>query len=371
MRVVCNVEELKKAAPIVARAFARRAAYDFPRAVVVETAENGVELRTATPNSGVALLVPAEVEGRGTVALPAGLFGEVVENLPAGRAEIRLNPDGTVGVLCERIRFDLCPFSPEGFPHAYPGAGEPVCSAEAPALRALVRSVAFAAADESETPALTGVLLALRGNILEAVASDGVRLAVRRIEISNPAREWSGIVPREAALELGRFAEGVPGTLSLEEASGRLVVRGDGAAFWTELVSGKFPEYGKFLSSGGTFRIRAGYAALRDACRRVGAVSRDARGFILLRPASSVLALESNVPEVGSARDELDISSEGTPSEVAVGVRYLAEGLAAMDGLDDVVVRIDGPNAPVVLAPPEGNEYAYVVAPVRVPAPVE
>ncbi len=334
--------------------------------LLVEAGSGRVELVATDLEIGIAASIPATVDRPGEVALPSRMLVEIAASLPPGPVEIGLNPDATVAIASGRARFDLLAIPPGEFPRVHWERTEPVCTVDADVLRLLARSTVFATSTDASRPVLTGVYLSAHGRELVAVATDGARLALRKARLPEPARGWTGVVPARAMSELSRLLAGLLDEVTLEAADGRLLVRLGGVRFWTGLISGSFPEYGGLVRGDYRFRVRAGLEALRDAVRRVAVTARDGANTLRLTPGRGVLVLESNTPEVGSSREEIDVSMEGTPVGVAVNARYLLEGLAAMDEEKEVTVGINDPGSPVVLTPAEEEEYAYVIAPVRI-----
>lgn len=76
------------------------------------------------------------------------------------------------------------------------------------------------------------------------------------------------------------------------------------------------------------------------------------------------LKVSSSDTGTGAHSTTLKVETEGDANKVTMNFRYVSDGLAAM-GTDKVKMRlIDGMN-PVELRPAEGDEYRYIVMPIR------
>src|SRR5258708_3272029 len=79
-------------------------------------------------------------------------------------------------------------------------------------LVSAVEQTQMAASTDEARPGLTGVLVQIQGGALTMAATDGHRLAVRKLAATSPADlEASLIVPARARAELSRVLKGEPG----------------------------------------------------------------------------------------------------------------------------------------------------------------
>src|SRR5438046_2274450 len=77
------------------------------------------------------------------------------------------------------------------------------------------------------------------------------------------------------------------------------------------------------------------------------------------------LTLTSNTPEVGKAREEVEVTAEGEPIEAAFNARYLMDCLNNIEA-DELFFELTGPLSPGAIRPAHHSDYVYVLAPVRV-----
>ncbi len=69
--------------------------------------------------------------------------------------------------------------------------------------------------------------------------------------------------------------------------------------------------------------------------------------------------------EIGQASEEIDAKYEGTEMTVAFNPAYLIDGVEAVVG-DEVVVETVDALRPAVVRATEGEDYLYLLMPVRV-----
>ena len=130
---------------------------------------------------------------------------------------------------------------------------------------------------------------------------------------------------------------------------------------------GEFPNYRQLLPDQHESRMTVSRQQLLDAVRRVGLLARDTTPVRLEFNALGV-RLSSSSPDLGQAVETVEARYEGEDLTVAFNPQYLADGLNAAVG-DTVRLDVrDGLKPGVVRG--DGDEFTYLVMPVRLPAPV-
>ena len=67
---------------------------------------------------------------------------------------------------------------------------------------------------------------------------------------------------------------------------------------------------------------------------------------------------------MGRATETFNTKLEGENFEIGLNSRYLLEALRAIDD-ENITILFNGPNAGVVINPVEGNEFTYMIMPMR------
>ena len=68
--------------------------------------------------------------------------------------------------------------------------------------------------------------------------------------------------------------------------------------------------------------------------------------------------------EMGDAKDEFAVESEGEEMDISFNVRYIADVLKAIDD-DSFFMKFISPINPCVIEPCEGSDYFYMILPLR------
>ncbi|MCL6450680.1 MAG: DNA polymerase III subunit beta [Acetobacteraceae bacterium] len=369
MHVLAGQEELCSGVQVASRALPGRTPAPMFGGVLL--AAQGSQLRLVGTDGELRIecWIPAKIKEEGTVVLPGRYLGDILRSLPGGEVEVSAEPSGHVA----QLRWGRSEFSIHGFPaQEFPadeaqGLQGPLLI-ERRALATLLRQTVFAVSRDDARPVLTGAQFTFAQSALEAVATDGFRLAFSRVPMaaaSGAAPQGTrALIPGRALAELERLVgagdEPVGVFLGQRQAAFNL----GSARLSTSLIEGQFPNYQQVIPRSFQSRARVSRQALHDACERASLVSRDGSNAVRLSLTPERLEVSAQSPDVGWVREELDLTLEGESMEIAFNARYLMEGLRAADS-DEVQFEASGPLSPSRLLTPGGEDFFYLVLPLR------
>jgi DNA polymerase-3 subunit beta len=211
------------------------------------------------------------------------------------------------------------------------------------------------------------VLLEISREGVVLVATDSYRLAIRDL-VATSSAEAKAIVPERALSEAGRAASAdEKGTVELWVDESQVSFRLGSLTLTSRLIEGEFPNYRQLLPDTHESRLSVSRQQLLDAVRRVGLLARDTTPVRLEFNALGV-KLSSSSPDLGQAVETVEARYEGDDLTVAFNPQYLADGLTATTGESVRLDVRDGLKPGVVRG--DGDEFTYLVMPVRIPAPV-
>mgnify|MGYP001098089047 FL=1 len=72
----------------------------------------------------------------------------------------------------------------------------------------------------------------------------------------------------------------------------------------------------------------------------------------------------SSITSLGSANDKIDAVIDGNRVEIGFNNRFMLEALKVVD-TDEVRIELNGAVSPILILPPEGDSFLFLVLPVR------
>jgi len=362
----CDRDALSEALQTVQRGVSTRPGIPALTGVLIEaTTEGRLELTTTDLEVSARLAIDVQVQEAGIALVPARLLSDTVKSLSDAPVDVETDAS-SARIRCAAYEGSLRLLPAEDFPGLQEPSGIRV-GVEAGRFAEAVSQVARAASRDEARPVLTGVLLEISREGVVLAATDSYRLAIRDL-VATAEREAKAIVPERALSEAGRAAAAdEKGSVDVFVDESQVSFQTGGLTLTSRLIEGEFPNYRQLLPEGHESRLSISRQQLLDAVRRVGLLARDTTPVRLEFNALGV-KLSSSSPDVGQAVETVEARYEGEDLTVAFNPQYLADGLTAATG---ELVRLDvrdGLKPGVVRG--DGDEFTYLVMPVRLPAPV-
>ncbi len=349
---------------------------------VLLTAEGGgegkggrVEFAATDLEVGVRTLVPADVVTPGQLTLSAKKLYEIARELPAGPIRIAARENLYAELSAGRVVVNLVGLAPEEFPALPAREDVPLAPLDLPTIRTMIERTLYAASSDETRYNLNGVYLERvekeGAAAARMVATDGHRLALVDRPVAGGLEGLSRgvILPRKGLQELKRLLDEGTGD---EEGKLRAAFRENSGLFLVgetllvmRLIEGAFPDYRQVIprETGGAARIDR--EALVRALRRVSIVSAEKSRAVKLALAPGLLEVSTTNPDLGEAKEELEIEYAGGKLAVGFNARYLLDFLGALDA-ETVILDIQDETSPGLFRGVGEEGLLGVVMPMRI-----
>jgi DNA polymerase-3 subunit beta len=233
-----------------------------------------------------------------------------------------------------------------------------------------LRATLFASSSDEAKQLLTGVHLGLNADGLECAATDGHRLAVLRLQNSADGEaELDVTVPARSLRELERLLSSRSATdpVSLFCDHGQVVFQWADQVLTSRSLDGTYPNYGQLIPESFSRVLKLDRRGLLSALERVAVLADQHNNVVKLssNPSDGQLAISADAQDVGSGAEAIAAEISGDAIQIAFNVRYVLEGLKAMQ-CERVELRCNAPTTPVVLAPDDASAFTYLVMPVQI-----
>jgi DNA polymerase-3 subunit beta len=325
----------------------------------------GDKLKVVGTDLDLTITVNAQVSGLedGVIVAPGRLVTDIVRALEPGVVSLEADDDD-LRITSGRSQFSVRTHPAGDFPRLPAPSGETV-TLPVDGLADALRQVVRAASSEDSRPILTGVLMAAEGEGLRLVSTDSYRLAVRDLAgVGVLGADQRVLVPSRALNELGRLLGG-SGDVALRLGQHDATFTTGDVAVTTRLIEGEFPNYRQLIPSSYPNKLTVGKDDLLGAVRRVKLLARDPTTPVRIELRADGIRLTVATNDWGTAAEDVDAKYEGVDMLVAFNPAYLIDGVEAIIG-DEVILSTLDALKPATLRPTEGDDYLYLLMPVRV-----
>ncbi len=364
MRFSCDTNDLNASLSIVSRALAVRSPKPILEGILMESCEEGLRLTCTDLALGIETTIPATFEEEGRVVLPGKLLCEVVRKLPSGIAEIRISDRLQTTIRCQSSRTTITGLDPVEYPELPQVTGESF-SMQQGVLRDMIGRTLFAIAVDESRPILTGCLMEIGRSEMRVVALDGFRLAMRREAVSGPEKEVSAVVGGKVLGDIAKILSDTEEEVSLVFSRSHVRLNIGSTRIVARLLEGEFIRYRQILPEEWQTRVTISRAELASAIDRASLIAREGKSnLVCFKIDGETLDVTSN-SEMGDVEEKIGVFTEGRDLTIAFNVRYLTDVLKALSD-EQIVMRFNSNVSPCVVCPTEGENYLYLVLPVRV-----
>ena len=145
----------------------------------------------------------------------------------------------------------------------------------------------------------------------------------------------------------------------------QLIVCHGSTVLMIRLIEGKYPNYKQLIPQNLNETIHINREALLSSLKRVSLLSNQKSKGVTLNFTDGKLEITSNNPELGDAKEELDIEYKGSALKIGFNAKYIMDVLASMDD-EEIDFDLKDQLSPGVVRPKADKNYTCVIMPMRI-----
>ncbi len=364
MKIVCSTETLSQACQNVQRAVSTKTSIPAIEGILLK-AENGrLYLTGYDLEVGINTSIEAKVEQDGSIILNARYLCDIIRRLPDEEVEIEADARQLCYIRSGETNYSLNGISAEEYPELPSVTGGAPVIIDQGILKNMIRQTIFAVADNNSNVVYTGIKFEIEKNQIKLIAVDGVRLAIRTEEIDYDGEELSFIVPGKTLSEVMKLIDEEEADVSLGVGKRHIVFEVNGYSIVSRLLEGEFLDYKSAVPVSFATTVRVSTKTLMSSIDRTSLLITDR----LKSPVRCIFDDNtikiSSITSLGTANDKISAQIDGERIEIGFNNRFLIEALRVCD-TDEVLIKLNSPVSPIIILPPEGESFLFLVLPVR------
>lgn len=340
--------------------------------VLLEAFDNG--LRGFATDLEVSLTdeIPAKVKTPGKVAVNAKSLFEIIKELPDGKIELERKDNNWLKITQNRAVFNIVGISPDEYPVFPTFTTQEFVKIDGSVLSEMIEKTIFSVSTDETRYHLNGVYLEVRtdkdGPTYRMVATDGHRLSMieRRIPDAHQKGSAPGvIIPRKGLHEIRKLLDTVDESVELAIEGAQLIVRHGTTVLMVRLIEGKYPNYQQLIPQNLKEHFLVQREALLSSLKRVSLLSNSKSKGVTFSLSPGKMEITSNNPELGDAKEEIEVDYKGKELRIGFNARYVLDVLTCMH--EDIVrVELNDQLSPSLVRPNDDTSYTCVVMPMRI-----
>ena len=316
----------------------------------------------------------AEVIQPGKSVVNAKNLYEIVKELNDGPISLEATQNHWLRVTQNKSIFNIVGLAPEDYPVFPDIAPQNYQAIEKTIFKEMIEKTIYSVSTDDARYHLNGVFLEIRSEAdssqYRMVATDGHRLSLvdRIMNTKNPhfdSDRGGVIIPRKGLNEIKKLLDSSDEQhveIAIEGA--QLILRLGSTLMMIRLIEGIYPDYQQLIPDKTSETLIINREGFLHSLKRVSLLSNIKSKGVSISLFPGKMEISSNNPEMGDAKEELDIEYNGKEMRIGFNARYMLDVLNAMSE-EKVQVEITDQLSPSLVRPFNDNSYTCIVMPMR------
>lgn len=364
MEILCDGLDLSNAILIVSKATTNKTPNSILEGIKVKAIGDKVELSATDAELSIITSIKAEVYKEGEVVIPGNFFGNYLKRLTNEQIKLTQVENQLKVSYSDSEGFIQC-YNVNEFPKIQQIENQDYFEIKQNLFKQLINKSTFAVATDDSRPILKGVLLEISKTSINAVALDGYRMAVVKKEISNSNIEKSIIVPQKTLKEITNLLQDNEDEIKVYVTDNFLTVNVNGVIVVSRLLEGQFADYKSIIPSEFNTHCIVNKDQFEATLERVSLIARFDKNNIVKFDIKENNVLITSNGDIGNIKENLPATLKGNDLIIAFNSRYFADILKVTQE-EFIQIELNTSFAPCVVRPVEGDEYIYLILPVRI-----
>lgn len=368
MKITCKTDDLKKVLNFVQRAVANKGILPVLSNILLSSEQSTgkyLKLSGTDLEIGVEAQLDAEITAPVHTTLPAKKLFEIVNKFPEDHIQLDFSASDKVELSGKNLLFQLNTLPADDFPRLPERQHEQVLELNLLAFAQAIRQTAFAAAIDSAKTILTGINVQVFPHEVKLASTDGYRLAVRSIPLTQTVEPFQMIVPKRTLVELEKLIKhDEQETVLLSFSQNHIIFESQDKRLTSRLIEGKYPDYNKILPKQFERKVWIETRPFLAAVERVSIMASDQTHVVSFQIQTDKMIVSAGT-EQGKAQEETPIKSEGEPLNISFNAQYLIEVLRTYaEDSSHLLLQLNSEVKPVVVSSVDNDDYLCMLMPI-------
>ena len=364
MKLICSKSDLLTGVNIVLKAVPSKTTMSILECILVDATGNDIKFTANDMELGIETKVKGDIISKGTIALDAKIFSEIIRKLPDNDVIIETDENNKTTITCEKAVFTISGKSGEDFSFLPVIEKNRFIYMSQFTLKEVIRQTIFSISDNDTNKLMTGELFEVSGNELKVVSLDGHRISIRKIELKDSFDSIKVIVPGKTLNEISTILSGgTEDEVRIFFTTNHIVFEFDDTVVVSRLIEGEYFKINQMLSSDYETKVTINKKEFLSCIDRATLLVKEGdKKPIIINITDGDLQLKiSSI--LGSMNENIDIEKSGKDIMIGFNPKFLIDALRVIDD-EKVDIYLVNPKAPCFIKDVD-EKYIYLILPVN------
>lgn len=363
MKFSCGKDVFLEAVLTTSKAASPKSTIPALEGILMELENNSLTMTGYNLEIGIRTVIPVENGEDGSIVINAKTLSDFVRKMPSGSLEIVVESNNSASIKNGRTKMSIMCMNAEEYPTVPQANIENGIVMQQKTLKSMITQTKYACAIVDTKPVLTGCLFEIKDNVLSVVGMDGLRIAVRQEPLT--FEDTKIIVPAKSLDELSRLLSDSEDNITMSVERNQISFKFGKYTMISRIINGDFFDFHKHIKSDSTNSIEINCSQMIETLER-GMLVISEKVKLPLRCEFSADTLRlSCVTALGSYEDQIAVKYSGEPFTIGLNTKFLLDAFKASECSDVRFVLTGKSIEPVLILPKEGNEFTFLIMPMR------
>ncbi len=346
MKIECVKDKLTEAVFRTEKVASKSATLPVLKCLLFNADKGNLEIRATNLDVGVECIVPVKVEEGGVAAVLGGVLTSFLSNLGEGKV-IKIESVGEAGIQGSSDK------------------KKNIINIDTVDLITGLKSVWYSSATTSIKPELSSVRIYQQNGDLVFVATDGFRLAEKKIKAKSLPEFNHILIPVKNVGEIIRLLEGVDVSAQVSIDQGQIEISTESMRIVSRTIDGVFPDYQAIIPKEFATEAKILKQDLVNTLKLSNLFSDSFNQIsFLVSPADKNIEINSKNKDLGEHASKIDASVKGEEIGVQFNFKYLNDCLSSIKQ-DSIKFSFAGKQKPIVVQGVEDKNFLYLMMPMN------
>jgi len=368
MNLLINKDTLLTAITLVEKATGRNLTLPVLNNILIKAEDKKLHFISTDLELALWLQIPTKLEEEGSIAVSPRIISSFLSNMPEGAVRLKTEKE-TLLITQKNYTTTIKGERTDEYPLLPKIKKDTFFIIPTEKLISGLNQVVNAVALSDLKPELAGILFSFSKNELKLAATDTFRLSEKTIQLTPQNNEPQKIIlPIKTAQEIIRVYQNTGDDLYFYIDKNQIAIENKEAQNTTihlisKVIEGEYPDYTQIIPQKHTTTV---IVSKNNLLKQIKAASlfTSKVNDVQFTTNTKEIHIHAQDYDVGEFNSTIEAVIKGANKKTTFNYQYLLDGLANIQG-DEVVMKFNQEDAPVLIEPTKQKDYFYILMPIK------